>query len=164
MPNRRQTVVINKPFQYQYALLIVSAVVLLTNIGLMAMRFYPASPVIITTKVALVISVLELALIAGVWWAGLKISHRIAGPVYVFTRELEKLAQGDLSARMNLRKKDQFMDAALLMNSSLDTLQKRIELIQSVAAQLNQDELDDERRRELMKKLEDSLAYFSDGD
>ena len=163
MPNRRHTVVINKPFQYQYALLIVSAVVLLTNIALMALRYYPETPLVITTNVALIIAALELVLICGVWYVGLKISHRIAGPVYVFTRELDKLANGDLRARMRLRKKDQFMHAAALMNTSLDLLESRIREIQEISTQLNHEGLSADETRQLLVKLDHSLAYFADG-
>ena len=163
MANRRKTVVINKPFQYQYALLIVSAAVLLTNIALMALRFYPSEPLLLTTPIALLISVFELAMIVGVWYAGIKISHRIAGPVYVFARELGKLAEGDLSARIALRKKDQFLDAAEQMNDSLATIEARIIEIKTIAGQLNHADVSEESK-ELLVLLEDRLSYFSVGE
>ena len=87
MDNRRKTFVINKQFQYQYSLLVVALTILGTNIFLIIQMLFPGEqPLSITTKMAVLIGGIELMVILAVWYGSLKLTHRIAGPVYVISR------------------------------------------------------------------------------
>lgn len=127
MQNRRKTIVINKKFQHQYALLMVLGTVLFTNILIILRALFPGEePFQLTEGTALTIALIEGVLIAGVWYISLRMTHRIAGPVYVFRRQIEAFANGDLSARIRLRKGDMFTDEAEQINASLDKIEKAL--------------------------------------
>lgn len=137
MANRRKTIVINKKFQYQQALMSVALAVLLVNGYLIFRMLVPvegAAPLDSSSLYG--IAGVELLLLAAVWYGSLKSSHRIAGPVYVFTREVKKLGQGDFSARIRLRKHDMFTDMAKEMNASFDQLRGRVQALKQAAAEL----------------------------
>ena len=113
MDNRRKTIVINKPFQYQHSLMIAALAVLLLNGFLIVRLVFPGDdPLGMTTGQLTGLAILELLLIGSVWYGCLKASHRIAGPVYVFAREIGRLGKGDLNARIVLREKDNFRPEA----------------------------------------------------
>ena len=40
--------------------------------------------------------------------AGIFLSHRMAGPLYALLREMKKIKEGKLNARLTLRKRDEF--------------------------------------------------------
>ncbi|MEH6466017.1 MAG: hypothetical protein V7722_00185, partial [Porticoccus sp.] len=99
MNNRRSMVVINSRFQYQYALLAVAATVLFVNLFVIVNALLPnAQGFPFSTKQTLLLAIIEVILIGGVWWGSLISSHKIAGPIYVIVRQMEKLAEGDLTA------------------------------------------------------------------
>lgn len=56
----------------------------------------------------------------------LYISHKIAGPMFRFEKEIQKIAQGDLTNRITLRKKDQVREMADCLNQMTDSLNSRI--------------------------------------
>lgn len=106
MDNRRSRVVINSKFQYQYALLAASLTVLLINLFILINAVLPTSAGFpLSTEQTLWLAIIEVIFIGGVWWGSLIASHKIAGPVYVIVRQMEKLAEGDLTARVRLRKR-----------------------------------------------------------
>jgi len=55
--------------------------------------------------------------------AGIFLSHRIAGPLFAFTREMKKLKEGDLTARLELRKRDEFKELKAPFNQWVECLQ-----------------------------------------
>jgi methyl-accepting chemotaxis protein len=139
MDNRRTTIVINKKFQYQYSLLIAALAVLLVNGFLLVRMVFPGEhPIALTTGTTLGLAALEFFLIGSIWYGSLKASHRIAGPVYVFSREISKLGSGDITANISLRDKDMFQPEAAEMNASIAALRKRISVIQDLSEQLQQ--------------------------
>jgi methyl-accepting chemotaxis protein len=137
MDNRRKTIVINKPFQYQHSLMIAAVAVLLLNGFLMTRLLFPGeTPLGMTTGQITGLAVLEALLVALVWYGCLKASHRIAGPVYVFAREIERLGKGDLKARVVLRENDNFRPEAQQINDSITALREKIESLQNLSEQL----------------------------
>lgn len=137
MDNRRTTIVINKKFQYQSSLLIVALAVLLINGFIIVRMLFPgAHPLELSTYSALGLALAELCLISAIWYGSLKASHRIAGPVYVFAREVARLGAGDLSATIALRDSDMFQPEAAEMNKSFTALRSRIATVQALAEQL----------------------------
>ena len=82
MENRRKTLVINKKVQYQYGLLAASLTVLVANAFLLIAILLPNSTSLsIGPGDALGIGVVELLLISAVWYASIRFSLKVAGPV-----------------------------------------------------------------------------------
>lgn len=61
-----------------------------------------------------------LAALLGV--LGILISHRIAGPVYAVTKQLEKLSHGELPRPRALRKSDELKELVEVFHKSMDAL------------------------------------------
>lgn len=55
---------------------------------------------------------------------GIFLSHRMAGPLFAFTREMKKLKEGNLSAHLEFRKKDEFKELKVPFNQWVDYLQR----------------------------------------
>lgn len=164
MDNRRKTIVINKPFQYQLSLMIVALAVLLLNGFLIARLLFPGdAPLGMTTGQLIGLAVLELLLVGTVWYACLKASHRIAGPVYVFAREISRLGTGDLRARIVLREKDNFQPEAEQMNDSIKSLRSRIENLKALSEQLESTQQSGGDVGPIAEKLSAEIARFTLG-
>jgi methyl-accepting chemotaxis protein len=162
MDNRRTTIVINKKFQYQYSLLIVALAVLLVNGFIIVRMVFPGDePLDLTTPMAITIAAVELILIAAIWYGSLKASHRIAGPVYVFAREVGRLGAGDLNARIALRESDMFQSEAQQMNDSFAALRARIGAIKALSGQLQAARAAGTDIGPLVEKLATELSAFS---
>ena len=160
MANRRNRIVINSQFQYQYALLAAIATVLLVNLFVIVYALLPDSQGFpLSTDHTLLIAGLEVLLIACVWWGSLVSSHKIAGPVYVIVREMEKLAEGDLTARVHLRKKDMFKIEAVAINQCIEELQEHLLEVKKVAQELeNGGAQNNETNKELITQLNQKIA------
>lgn len=165
MDNRRHTIVINKKFQYQYSLLVAASAVLLVNGFLIVQMLLPSEmPLRIPTPVALVIGAVELALIIAIWYGSLRASHRIAGPVHVFTRELSKLGQGDLTCDIALRDSDMFKIEGETINASVATLRHRVEHAKNLAAEIRTIQSRGEDAAQLVEQLCSELAELKTHD
>ncbi len=137
MDNRRKTIIVNRSFQHRFAVVLVALTVLLCNLVILFKLLLPGdNPLVMSTSAALSIGIIELILVVGVWYASLRASHRIAGPVYVFTRELRTVGEGNLTARISLREQDMFSEAAQDINASLEQLAGRVERVKSAAREL----------------------------
>jgi len=63
------------------------------------------------------------------FWIGLRLSHRIGGPIVNIQRILEQAQRGDYKARINLRSKDflhEIADSVNLLLEKLETQQKQL--------------------------------------
>ncbi|MGE4358143.1 MAG: HAMP domain-containing protein, partial [Candidatus Omnitrophota bacterium] len=54
------------------------------------------------------------------------VSHKIAGPLYRFKKELNSVGKGDLSRNFQIRKNDQLQDLALSMNEMINKLRENL--------------------------------------
>jgi len=70
--------------------------------------------------------------------AVLFISHKIAGPMFRFEKELEEIGQGDLTKKIHLRKKDQITDMAESLNRMTASLHDKVHAIQTEVERLSQ--------------------------
>lgn len=72
---------------------------------------------------------------------GLFFSHRLTGPIYRLEKFIKRIAEGDLSGNVKLRKSDQFQSFATSVNTMVDCLrQKRsdeLEMLKSLEKQVN---------------------------
>lgn len=159
MGSRRKIVVINREFQQHYALVAVAMAVLCTNLFIIARVMLPWWPPLeFTVGMSLTVAAVELVIIAVVWRGSIRASHRIAGPVYVITRQIKAVGAGDLTARISLRKKDMFKAQAADINSGLDDLQERVETVKALANCLQQAQSAGEDTTAHVDKLVEELA------
>jgi methyl-accepting chemotaxis protein len=162
MDNRRKTIVINKKFQYQYSLLIVALTVLLVNGFIVIRMLFPGEhPVPLTTSMTAGLAAVEFILVGSIWYGSLKASHRIAGPVYVFAREIDKLGTGDLTAHITLRDKDMFQPEAVQMNSSIAALRAKMDTVKRLSKQLQQVQSADDEISAIVEQLSNELSTFT---
>ena len=162
MDNRRTTIVINKKFQYQYSLLIVALAVLLVNGFIIVRMLFPGDePLDLSTPTSIALALVELVLIATIWYGSLKASHRIAGPVFVFAREVGRLGAGDLNATISLREKDMFQTEAQQMNDSFAALRNRMKTVKDLSAQLQSAQAAGTDIAPLVEKLATEMAAFT---
>jgi len=154
MDNRRKQIIINQKFQQHYAVIIVGMTVFLTNIVIIFLSLFPGeTPLELTTTEAWTIGIVELVLVIGAWYGSIKATHKIAGPVYTFTRELRAVAEGALDARISLRQGDMFQEEADSINASLEQLQSKINAVQSAAELLEQAKANGEDTAGRIEKL-----------
>ncbi len=165
MLNRRQTIVIDKKFQYQYSMPVVALTVLTVNLFVIIRMLYPSEqPLVMDMASTLGLAAIELTLIAGVWYSSLKASHKIVGPIHVFTREVSKLGAGDLTAHIWLRHKDMFQDSAVKMNDSFTSLHATVVTLKEIAHQLERAQSQNGDMTELVAKLQLELSVLTTED
>jgi methyl-accepting chemotaxis protein len=111
--------------------------VLLCNSFLLVNMLLPGEQRLdISFSTATLIGIVELVLVVGVLYASLRTTHRIAGPIFVISRQLRAFGAGDLTARITLRNTDMFRDEAGEINGGLDQLQARVAEIKTHALEL----------------------------
>lgn len=96
---------------------------------------------------------LPLALVLGVLFGlhSVLVSHRMAGPVYRLTRSFRNLADGDLTDRITLRRKDYLHEEVAQYNEMLASLSSRLREMQ-------------ERMRAVQRKGGELERAVNDGD
>lgn len=159
MDNRRQQIVINKKFQFQYAIVVVAMTIFLTNLVIIFQSLFPSDGALeMSSTQAWAIGLIELMLVIGVWYGSLKSSHKVAGPLFVITRQLKAVGAGDLWARISLRERDMFQEEAAAINESLDQLGARVEAVQVAAETVRQAQASGKDASTQMEKLFSELA------
>ncbi len=137
---RRKRYLIKTGFQLRYLGLILIAIILPTilfsaclyyaifslmaeQLGLPESIAYNITPVLNKINFTILVGfpVITTALL---FW-GLLISHRIAGPMYRLEQDLDKIAKGDLSLRIRLRRKDELGSIAEGINKVLDKIEAK---------------------------------------
>lgn len=88
---------------------------------------FPTSP---AQPSLLQIAVVWAALMAGLGGlfallTGLLMTHRMAGPIYGFKKELRRIEEGHAPRRIGVRKRDEFGDVAEALNRALEALHSR---------------------------------------
>lgn len=71
-----------------------------------------------------IMGVILLAFVATLLWVVVRRTHRMYGPMVNIIGFVEKLRAGDFSARVRLRKGDDFHDVAAKLNELAETLEK----------------------------------------
>ena len=141
-PNRRKQYFIKKDFQFRFiikfCLLILIGVVISTGLLLvlsldtLTSSFNQSRLVIKNTALAILpatiftnlitLGLITLATIVVMVF----ISHKIAGPLFRFEKELGEIGEGDLTKDIILRKNDQITDIADSLNKMSAGLRKKI--------------------------------------
>ena len=84
------------------------------------------------------------------------ISHKIAGPMFRFEKDLNEIGQGDLTKKVTLRKKDQFTDMADSLNNMTTNLHGKVLAIQTEVEQL----LESASKQKAPEKLIEGLNHL----
>jgi len=71
-----------------------------------------------------------------VWIVTLFASHKIAGPMYRFERDLRDIATGNLQKKIGIRDGDQFADMVLSLNAMVDSLNGKLTILNNKLEQL----------------------------
>ncbi len=136
MSRQRRIVYIKKDFQLRFILRFCAIVALGSLISAAALYYFSSDTITstfhnsrlamqTTSQVilpALLITMLINVVIAGaaVAFISLYNSHKIAGPLFRFEKELNILAEGDYTHRLNLREGDQLIDLATSLNKFIE--------------------------------------------
>ena len=89
---------------------------------------------------------------------GIVISHRMAGPVYRIRKMLDKMAQGDLSEQVRLRKKDDFNALAESLNGLIKSWRRNVEELKGILRDLETGSGD--TQLENLKRFDQMLSRF----
>lgn len=129
--------------QFRYALVLVAGGIIAQSLVILTMAYYLNTAVAqvietheinpevgqsISHTISLSMTVLMIIAVAfamGATWIGIKLSHRMYGPMVPFNRHIDKLKQGYYNHRMNLRKTDELKELRDALNSLAESLQAR---------------------------------------
>ena len=89
---------------------------------------------------------------------GVVISHRMAGPIYRIRKVLDQMAQGDLSAQIQLRRKDDFNALAASINSLIKSWRLQIEELKKLGRDM--ETADGQIQIENLNRFNEILATF----
>lgn len=139
---KRKTLYIKKEFQFNFILkfciILLVGVFISTGLlyflsqGTLTSSFENSRLVIKNTGLAILPAIIMTNLITlGIICIAtiivtLFVSHRIAGPMFRFEKDLKRIMEGDLSVNVNLRKKDQFFEVASTLNNMTQGINKKI--------------------------------------
>jgi methyl-accepting chemotaxis protein len=141
---RRKTVVVNRGFQFKYAIIMfalfgVAAFMVwwevYTNFKSLLDQGLIHEPAAIrmvsdVSRLVLYKSILSLGI---VWFLSILLSHYVAGPIYRFEACLRLLKSGDLIHRARLRPHDELKGLAAVYNEAIEALQARVGAIKVAA-------------------------------
>ena len=149
---RRSNYFIKKGFQFNFAIKFM--ILILLEAGLIVWLFMQISGNTLTTGYTNSILTIEstpsfflwpllliiLITAIGIGIAGMVVfillSHRIAGPLYRFEKDLGDVSYGDLTKRINLRKTDQLTEVKEALNSLIATFDERMAKIKGALVEL----------------------------
>ncbi|MCP4723043.1 MAG: methyl-accepting chemotaxis protein, partial [Desulfobacteraceae bacterium] len=91
----------------------------------------------------------------------LLVSHKIAGPMFRFEKDIDRIVQGDLKSRISIRKKDQFQELAISLNRMVESLNNNLSDIRIHAHALaEKKDLPETCRREILQLNEKINTHF----
>ena len=75
-------------------------------------------------------------------WLAIRFTHRVAGPIYRIELELDQMIKGDLRGRIHLRPNDDVKEMANLVNQFKDLLEKRLQRVNDITAEMERNTQD----------------------
>jgi methyl-accepting chemotaxis protein len=93
------------------------------------------------------------------------LSHRIAGPLYRFEKDINQMEYGDLTKRISLRKTDQLTEVKEAVNSLVATFDQRVGKVKDILAELKSltdrgESVNSSGVQGAVKKLKEELDKF----
>jgi len=127
MAEKRKLLRIKNDFQQKLILQTLSAVFISINVIVIYLFLGPLKAGVVRTDIiGPIIGILEVVTFVIVYRLSLIASHRIAGPIFVLERGLKRLADGDLTQELRLRKGDNFHETVEVFNLTLADLRERV--------------------------------------
>lgn len=129
----RRSYLINKSFQIKFTLMAMGLLLLYSLlVGLVvylaatnnngALLFGSAYQTPLAGKTGLVLLIVNILILGLVFFL---LTHRIAGPLYRISREIEAVSNHDYSGNVVLRREDQFKDIAAMLNAMTASLREK---------------------------------------
>lgn len=123
----RKRYLIKKGFQLRFMIIIILSMLLIALVTSWSIysavietlynQFYGENLALIKHAISYKLFIRSLLLIFAIAVISIFISHRMAGPVYKFEQTIKALAKGNEVKEIGLRKKDEFYDLAIAINS-----------------------------------------------
>jgi methyl-accepting chemotaxis protein len=177
--NRRRKYFIDPSFQGKLIALVVAMIFLVAAAGLVPMILTTGQPGEITPEsqqisydftniMMLLLVVVVFAVVTTVFY-GVRLSHRIVGPIYAFSRQLNWIRDGIYTRDLRLREKDEFKNLAQSFNNmqsaicrrskqTIDLCAKAEENLEELKKLLGQPDMDIERARNMIEGLKQDFA------
>ena len=115
-------------------------------------------------KKLLLLLILSGGLVIGLAVVALKVTHRIAGPVYAVSQTLRALAMGDLGSVRPLRKRDEFRflyeDLVAVRDAMQRTTERTIELLETTLEALQGMKIEEEADRAMVGEIIAQIRDF----
>ncbi len=169
-PYKRKNYFIKKDFQarfiLKFCLLLLTGVVISTGLlflfsqGTLTSSFQHSRLVIENTALAILPSVVYTGLITlglltvATIFVTLFISHKIAGPMFRFEKDLKEIGQGDLTKKVVLRNKDQAAELADCINDMTTSLRKKVVHVQAEVERILKSAREKNAPQEMLEGLE----------
>lgn len=136
-PSRRRQWVVNRSLQFRFVGVMIFVLCLLTMAALAAV--YSAlwttlslfelldDPVTVSlfTMVGLIVALQLLLVLPFVVWFGIRLTHRVAGPLVRIQAAISHMASGDFNVHLTLRKGDALPELADAINRLAASLRER---------------------------------------
>lgn len=180
---KRKQILIKKGFQFAYVgkILLLELIAVATTALLMSYLFLfvfnesslvssgPWGAGLLWSTVAL-----TLILMAILFWLGIRISHKIAGPMYRFEQVFNDIQEGNFNSRVYLRDGDEMQPLAKTFNAMMDvilehkkqhqtgefnaeTIDKKLMDVVTAIDNSGMDTEEKEKYQEVVTKLKDEL-------
>jgi len=156
---KRRIIVVNRDFQYKFIsmilmLVLLNGIIIIWNIHSIsvsalekvigpqtAAEIIPAIHSTLFREHWLTMLFLLGVTVAIVTFICLFVSHQIAGPAYHISKVMKAIREGDMTARVNLRKDDFLKDLAKETNITLTVLEGRVAEFKSCAISGNMEKI-----------------------
>ena len=130
----RKQYLIKKGFQLRFMIIIIAAMLLIALVTSWSIysalietlynQFHGENLALIKHAITYKLFIRSLLLIFAIAVLSIFISHRIAGPVYKFENTLKALVRGEKVREIGLRKRDEFYDLAMAINSLIKSMKR----------------------------------------
>lgn len=161
MENRRRILLVNAVQQRRFIMgAVLSAIILINLLVICTVIFNPLMLDAVEIGHIMFLAGVEIVTVLGIGYVSLILSHKIAGPAYALARDLKRLADGDLTVEIQLRKGDFHLEAADALNFTAGVLRTRMKAIRSELAKLETRRDIDEETRHTVEQLLRDIAYF----
>jgi len=161
MENRRRILLVNAVQQRRFIMgAVLSAIILINLVVIFSLIFKPMFLDAIEIRHIMFLAGLEIITVMGIGYVSLILSHKIAGPAYAIARDLKRLADGDLTVEIRLRKGDFHLEAADALNFTAGVLRTKMKAIKDELAKLEARRDINEETRHAVEILLQDIAYF----
>ena len=130
----RKQYLIKKGFQLRFMIIVIAAMLLIALVTSWSVysavmqtlinQFHGENLALIKHAITYKLFIRSLLLIFAIAVLSIFISHRMAGPVYKFEQTIKALAKGNEVRELGLRKKDEFYDLAMAINSLIKFMKR----------------------------------------